>query len=1161
MNGSGLKKLERRAAPRLVARVGIVLTLFLFSLGYAVSWRDYRKKFIADASKRAEDVVEALQDRLLELDGLRRFIKGAGRIDRDTFREFVLPTLKQPGMQASAWAPVVTHPQRLKMEQSSGREGFRITQLDPHGDLVAATARERYFPLSFLEPLEGKERELGFDLGSETSREAALRAAERSGEITATGRIRLMSERGAQYGFLLYAPVLGQGDKLRGFAVGVFRAGDMLEAALRPTAGLAFHTTLDDITGSGNEKLLHRCEVSQKITRRLPGLDYLVFPKLTHTRDFLFGGRQWRISSEGTRGYHAETVSLLFLLILPMGMLITRLSYLYLAQQLRYREEVEALVAVRTAELREEIAERQRTEEALRASRDQFQTFFERIGSTILLVDPDSGAIIDANEAAEEFYGYSRAGLRSMKYAEINRNAHRVTEGVTHQTAIQLHRLADGAFRAVEVHSSLIDHLDASGARLLFAIIHDVTSRQEMAAEQELHQLHLGIAMDLARLAYWEYDRSANSFTFDDRCYAQYATSAEKEGGKSLPLAEYIQRFVHPEDAPLVAAAFTGETNNFRSSPRNLEYRILRRDGALRHLALFYQAGATETRHHGATQDITELKQIRRRLEEEQRFLRSLLDTIPDLISYKDPSGRYLGCNEAFAARFIGLAKEKIIGKDDGTLISDHELAARLRRQEQDAMATTATLTSDESLTLADGKQLLLETIRVPFHDETGRPLGVISVGRDVTARRELEQALALSHNHMQTILDNLPMQAWLKDREGRLLMVNQQFADAVGRPREEILGRTAFDLWPRELAGYYHAMDQEIMASRVSRQVEEQHEDRPGAAWFEAFKAPIIAADGQVLGTTGTARDITNRKETQELIMMQQFKLEALNAHLEELVAEEIDKNRAKDLLLMSQEKLASIGQLAAGVAHEINTPLAFVSSNISIFNNYFAQLKMFMTEQRMLLEATTAQEKRRELNRLEKKLDIPFILEDIPELIAESLSGVERVSRIVLDLKSFSRVDNLGEEMTDLSVCMESALAILTHELKAAGTIKKEYEPLPTILCNPGELNQLFLHLLRNAVQALTPPGEITLKCWHDDGFVYAAVADNGHGIPEELKERIFEPFFTTRDVGQGAGLGLSVCHDIVTKHHGMLRVESAVGSGATFTVKIPRREGNSS
>ena len=129
------------------------------------------------------------------------------------------------------------------------------------------------------------------------------------------------------------------------------------------------------------------------------------------------------------------------------------------------------------------------------------------------------------------------------------------------------------------------------------------------------------------------------------------------------------------------------------------------------------------------------------------------------------------------------------------------------------------------------------------------------------------------------------------------------------------------------------------------------------------------------------------------------------------------------------------------------------------------------------------------------------------------------------------------------------------MNNELKYVATIEKEYRVLPLIRCRSGQLNQVFLNLLLNAGQAVMPPGRITLRSWHDDNFVSVSVADNGHGIPEELRERIFEPFFTTKDVGQGTGLGLSISHDIITKHHGELLVESSVGIGTTFTVRLPR------
>ncbi len=783
-----ISRIEEWMTPRLVIQLGIVLTLLVFSFGYFISWREYHKQFVIDASKRAEDVVEMLQDRVQEMDGLARFMEGMGRrgeVDRDSFREFIPPILSHSGIQAVAWAPLVPASRREEMERAAG---FPFTQRASDDSLAPAMARRRYYPLTFVESLSGNLRLLGYDLGSDPVLEAVLREAEETGEIEVTTRVRLIRELGGGYGFVVCAPVYDAAHKILGFAVELFRANDILEAALRPTAGMALNTTLKDRAAPpGGEPLFHHV-VPREIAEQFMGVDDLIFPQLSFARDFTLAGHQWRVGCEGTRGYHSDAISLAFLLILPTGFFITRLSSLYLREHRRSREEVDLLVERRTAEL---------------------------------------------------------------------------------------------------------------------------------------------------------------------------ATS----------------------------------------------------------------------------------------------------------------NGRLLD---------------------------------------------------------------------------------------EIKGHRQTEQVLALTRNHLQTMLDNLPMEAWLKDRDGKFLMVNHQYASAVGRLREEILGLTVFDLWPPAQAEYYHSVDEEILATGVSRQVDEHRADgEGGVAWYEIFKAPIIAPDGTILGTTGTAWDITPRKQSEEQIMMQQYKLENLNLHLTELVQEEISKNRAKDLLLMSQEKLASVGQLAAGVAHEINTPLAFATSNIRVFAEYFQKLRTFLGAQQELLAPTAPPEQLRELAVTEQRLDISFILDDAPELIAESLSGVERVSRIVMDLKSFSRVDAPVYEPADLTACLENSLSILAHELKDQAVIHREYQPLPLIPCNPGEMNQLFLHLLRNAGQALAPPGRITLKSRYDDGFVYLAVEDTGHGIPEELNSRIFEPFFTTRDVGQGVGLGLSVCRDIVGKHHGQLRVESVVGVGTTVTVKLPRRD----
>jgi len=259
----------------------------------------------------------------------------------------------------------------------------------------------------------------------------------------------------------------------------------------------------------------------------------------------------------------------------------------------------------------------------------------------------------------------------------------------------------------------------------------------------------------------------------------------------------------------------------------------------------------------------------------------------------------------------------------------------------------------------------------------------------------------------------------------------------------------------------------------------------------------------------------------------------------------------------LLQQEKMASIGQLAAGVAHEINNPMGFITSNLSSLGKYTVRMKDFIATQQQLLEEKVEPESLEGLFKTRKKLKLDLLLEDVEELITESLDGAERVKEIVLNLKNFSRVDAAEQTETDLNECLESTLKIVWNEIKYKATVEKNFGDIPPVHCYPQQLNQVFMNLIVNAAHAIEDQGVITIATRTSEETVEIAISDTGCGIPEEVVPRIFEPFFTTKDVGKGTGLGLSISYDIVKKHDGQLSVESSPGEGTTFTVSLPQRE----
>src|SRR5690554_2437895 len=259
----------------------------------------------------------------------------------------------------------------------------------------------------------------------------------------------------------------------------------------------------------------------------------------------------------------------------------------------------------------------------------------------------------------------------------------------------------------------------------------------------------------------------------------------------------------------------------------------------------------------------------------------------------------------------------------------------------------------------------------------------------------------------------------------------------------------------------------------------------------------------------------------------------------------------------LLESEKLASIGQLAAGVAHEIYNPIGYVHSNLGSLQEYLSNLFALVDVYERALRAPDPLAMRAEVDAARERLDIDFISRDLPQLMTESREGVERVTRIVRDLKDFSRTDHeTAWKLTDLHASLDSTLNIVWNELRYKAKLEKRYGDLPMVECLPSELNQVFMNLLLNAGQAIEEQGIISVSTGQGEGTVWIEIADTGNGIPPDMLQHVFDPFFTTKPVGTGTGLGLSISYGIVAKHDGRIEVESEPGDGTRFRVTLPVR-----
>lgn len=304
-----------------------------------------------------------------------------------------------------------------------------------------------------------------------------------------------------------------------------------------------------------------------------------------------------------------------------------------------------------------------------------------------------------------------------------------------------------------------------------------------------------------------------------------------------------------------------------------------------------------------------------------------------------------------------------------------------------------------------------------------------------------------------------------------------------------------------------------------------------------------------EVNGTLRTAnanlqREIAERCAAENALRQRNTELETANRRIAETHVQ-----------LLQSEKLASVGQLAAGIAHEINNPLAYVHSNLSSLGHYArGMLDLLDAYETTEGGGTNGPDALRRLTHLKRAANTDLMRKDLPSLLTESSDGLARVERIVRDLREFTRVDRSGREATDIHECIEQTLSISAHQIEAKAKVVREYGDVPLVECVPAQINQALLNLLLNAAQSIETRGTITIRTDADGDFARIAVADTGKGIDPAHIDRIFDPFFTTRDVGSGMGLGLSMVHCVAKQHGGRIDVDSVPGRGTVFTLWLP-------
>ncbi|WP_372867829.1 ATP-binding protein [Pseudomonas sp.] len=413
-------------------------------------------------------------------------------------------------------------------------------------------------------------------------------------------------------------------------------------------------------------------------------------------------------------------------------------------------------------------------------------------------------------------------------------------------------------------------------------------------------------------------------------------------------------------------------------------------------------------------------------------------------------------------------------------------------------------------------------------------------------------------------VLQSINLGVLLLDSQYRVAFWNDFMAIHSGKGSDEVRGQSLFDLFPelprlwvqKKVDGVFALHNLAFTSWQQRPHLFSFSGSRPITGSTEMMYqnctfSPMLEATGTVKYVCLTISDATETAA-------QHLQLEHLNQLLRAEQGEQarlIRKLEDTQAQLLQSEKMAAIGQLAAGVAHEINNPVGYVYSNFSSMERYVGDLfRLIETYQAAAIEhQDTALGT--QLEQANQALDFDFLRSDMADLVRESRQGLERVKQIVQDLRDFSHIDSGDWQEADLHKGLDSTLNVIWNEIKFKAEVVKNYGELQPVQCLGSQLNQVFMNLIINAAHAIEGQGTIWLETGTQDDWVFVRVRDSGSGIAPKHLTRLFDPFFTTKPVGQGTGLGLSVSYSIVAKHHGRLEVESEPGKGAVFTVWLPR------
>jgi PAS domain S-box-containing protein len=523
--------------------------------------------------------------------------------------------------------------------------------------------------------------------------------------------------------------------------------------------------------------------------------------------------------------------------------------------------------------------------------------------------------------------------------------------------------------------------------------------------------------------------------------------------------------------------------------------------------------------------------------ELQERF-QGIYDSSKDAIAFASFDGTLIDVNDAFAS-LVGYSEEELITGKTYQQLTPAEYHQSEAEHIRKAIEFDLPGEYEKEYLRKDGTRVPISVTSFAVKGNNGKPMGLAAIVRNITERKLAESEVREAQDFLRNVIDTVPNLIFVKNSEGRFTLVNRAFAETNGRTVEDIIGKTGTDLLKiASEAELIYLDDQQVFESGQEKTIlEHKVTDAKGELhWFHTVKRPLISAEKNKRYLLGVATDLTDRK----------------------LLEEQMQRG----------QKLESIGQLAAGIAHEINTPTQYVGDNTRFLKDSFNDLAEVLKKNEELLKVCHDQGFTHQIvTEMEAAIefaDTEYLLEEIPKSIEQSLNGIGRIGKIVQSMKDFAHPGSVDKRAVDLNRAIESTITVASNEWRYVAEMETDFDQtLPNVPCLIGEFNQVILNMIVNAAHAISDvvgdgsngKGTIRISTKHEGDWVEISVSDTGIGMPEEIRKKIFDPFFTTKEIGKGTGQGLAISHTvIVEKHKGTIDVESEVGQGTTFIISLP-------